>query len=214
MSKRTNLDIKDVACLHIVHDLHYPTSRLTTKSMHTTMVNTPKKILWPDPAGKYGKSTKQSTLQCHQANEGTRGLEAKRVRALEALRTLWSNKKLAAEKRWEMQFLSNQEKEKWIEDYVERENACAKMRVEDAEATIRQELEYTDTAKRVGLTTTEPETILHEMMVVIGDSVSDIASSDDGEDGQDEDDEDTEQGQRSEDDERSWLMGTITTTGQ
>jgi phospholipase/lecithinase/hemolysin len=51
-----------------------------------------------------------------------------------------------------------------------------------------------------------------EMLVVIGDSLSDLASSDDGEDGEDEDDEETEQGKRSEDDEPGWVMGTITTT--
>jgi hypothetical protein len=41
MSKRTNLDIKDAACLHIVHILQHPTSR-TTKSAQTTIVNAPK----------------------------------------------------------------------------------------------------------------------------------------------------------------------------
>jgi len=56
----------------------------------------------------------------------------------------------------------------------------------------------------------EPEKICQEMMVVIGDSLSDLASSDDGEDGEDEDDEVTEQGQVSEDDEPAWVMGTIT----
>jgi Uri superfamily endonuclease len=34
--------------------------------------------------------------------------------------------KLAAEKRQERHFLSNQEKEKWIEDFVERETAVAR----------------------------------------------------------------------------------------
>jgi len=48
------------------------------------------------------------------------------------------------------------------------------------------------------------------MIVVIGESLSDLASSDDGEDGEDEDDEDTEQGQLSDNDEPSWVMGTVT----
>ena len=47
-------------------------------------------------------------------------------------------------------------------------------------------------------------------MVAIGDSLSDLASSDNGEDGEDEDDEETEQGQLSEDDEPSWVIGTNT----
>jgi hypothetical protein len=50
-------------------------------------------------------------------------------------------------------------------------------------------------------------------MAAIGDSLSDLASSDDGEDGEDEDEE-TEQGKLSEDDEPGWVMGTITKTVQ
>jgi len=52
------------------------------------------------------------------------------------------------------------------------------------------------------------------MMVAIGDSLSDLASSDEGEDGEDEDDEETEQGKLSEDEEPGWVMGTITKTVQ
>ena len=52
------------------------------------------------------------------------------------------------------------------------------------------------------------------MLVAIGDSLSDLASSDDGEDGEDDDDEETEQGKLSEDDEPGWVMGTITKTVQ
>jgi len=52
------------------------------------------------------------------------------------------------------------------------------------------------------------------MLVAIGDSLSDLASSDDGEDGEDEDDEETEQGKLSDDDEPDWVMGTINKTVQ
>jgi len=52
------------------------------------------------------------------------------------------------------------------------------------------------------------------MLVAIGDSLSDVASSDAGEDGEDEQEEETEQGKLSEDDEPSWVMGTITKTVQ
>jgi len=123
MSKHTNFDIKDAAGLHIVHNLRHPTSRLTTQSKQTTMVNAPKKDISPLPAGRNGKSTKWSTQRRHQANAGKIGFEAERVRALGALRSLRSKKKLAAEKRLETHCLSNEEKEKWIEDYVERETA-------------------------------------------------------------------------------------------
>jgi hypothetical protein len=54
--------------------------------------------------------------------------------------------------------------------------------------------------------------MLQEMLVAIGDTVSVLASSDDGEDGEEEDDEETEQGNWSEDDERGRVMGTITKT--
>ena len=52
------------------------------------------------------------------------------------------------------------------------------------------------------------------MLVATGDSLSDLASSDNGENGEDEDDEETEQGKLSEDDEPSWVMGTIFKTVQ
>jgi hypothetical protein len=44
---------------------------------------------------------------------------------LGVLHSLRSKKKLAANKRQEMHIVHNEEKEKWIEDYVERETAVA-----------------------------------------------------------------------------------------
>jgi hypothetical protein len=55
------------------------------------------------------------------------------------LGSLRSKKKLAVEKRRDTHFLNNEEKEKWIEDYVKRETAEARNRVEDAKATVQQE---------------------------------------------------------------------------
>ena len=126
MSKRTNLDIKDAACVHIVHNLQHPTSRPTRNSTQPTMVIARRNYFSPLPDGTYCKSTKRSTQQCHHANEGMRGLEAERLRALGAWRGLRSKEKLAVEKRRETHFSSNEEKEKWIEDYVERETAGAR----------------------------------------------------------------------------------------
>ena len=214
MSKHTNLDIKDSACLHIVHILQHPTSRPTTKSTQTAMVNAPKKNFLPLPVGRYGKSTMWFTQRCHQANEGNTGLEAESVRALGALRSLRSKMKLAAETQREMHFLSNAEKNNWIGDYIERETAGARTRVQDAEAVVQQEQEDMKHAEIVGLMNREPEKSFDEMMVAIGDSLSDLASSNDGEDGEDEDDEETEQGKLSEDDKPGWVMGTITKTVQ
>jgi len=68
-------------------------------------------------------------------------------------------------------------------------------------------------AEIAGLTPREPEKTFEEMMAAIGDSLSDLASSDDGEDGEDEDEE-TELGKLSEDDEPGWVMGTISKTVQ
>jgi len=69
-------------------------------------------------------------------------------------------------------------------------------------------------AEIAGLTSREPEQTFEKMLVAIGDSLRDLASSDDGEDGEDQDDEETEQGEQSDDDEPGWVMGTITKTVQ
>jgi len=106
------------------------------------MVNAPKKNLSSLPAGKYGKSTKKSTRRRHQANTGKSGLEAERVGALGALRSLRSIMKLSAENIGETHNLSNEDTEKWIEDYVDRETALARMRVQHAETAIMQEQEH------------------------------------------------------------------------
>jgi len=177
------------------------------------MVNAPEKNFSPLAAGRYRKSTKRSTQRRHHANEGKSVLQAERVRALGALQSLRSKENLAAEKRRETHFLSNEEHEKWIEDYVERETAGARKRVEDAEAAVQQEQDNMTHAEIAGLTPRAPEKTVVEMMAAIGDSLSDLASSNDGEDGEDEDEE-TELGQLSEADEPGWVMGTITKTVQ
>jgi len=192
MSKRTNLDISDAAYLHIVHYLQHPTSRPTTNSTKTPIVIAPRKNFAPLPVGRYGKSKKRSTQQPYQVNEGKSGLVAERIRALGALRSLKSKEKLTAEKRRETHFLSNAEKEKWIEDYVETETAGARKRVEEAEAAVQQGQDDMKQAEIAGLTSREPEKTFEEMLVAIRDSLSDLASSDDGEDRDEEDDEETE----------------------
>jgi len=113
-----------------------------------------------------------------------------------------------------MHFLSNDEKPKWIEDYVERETAGGRKRGKDAEAAVQQEKDNMTHAEIAGLTSREPEKTFAEMLVAIGDSLSDLASSDYAEDGEDEDDEEIEQGKLSDDDEPGWVMGTITKTVQ
>ena len=147
-------------------------------------------------------------------NAGKSGLQAERVRAFGALCSLWSNKQLAAEKQRGTHFICIEEKETLIEDYVERETAGATKWVEDAQGAVQQEQNEARTAENAGLTNREPEKAFREMMVAIGDSLSDRVHSDDGEDREDEDDQETEQGQLSEDDKPGWAMGTITKTVQ
>jgi len=196
---------------------------ITCNIQHLAQQQIPRELQWsrlqkknisPPPAGRYGNSTKRSTQRRHHANEGKSGLEEERVRALGELRSLRSKKKLVAEKRRETHFLSNKEKEKWIEVYVERETAVARKRVDDPEEAVQQEQDNMKHAEIAGLTHTEPEKTFQEMLVAMGDSLSDLASSDDGEDGEDEDDEETEQGKLSDDDEPGLVMGTITKTVQ
>jgi hypothetical protein len=68
-------------------------------------------------------------------------------------------------------------------------------------------------AETAGLTPRKSEMTLEEMLVAIRDSLSDLASSDNGEDGEDRDEE-IEQGKFSEDDKPGWVMGTLTKTVQ
>ena len=108
--------------------------------------------------------------------------------------------------------MSNEEKEQWIEDYVERETAVARKRVEDAETAIKQKQEDMSNFENAGLTTRKPENVIEEMLNAIGDSLSYLATCDDSEDVEDEhddDDEETEQGKPSQDDEPGWVVGII-----
>jgi len=94
---------------------------------------------------------------------------------------------------------------------VGRETAVARKRVEDAETVIEQEQDDMRNAETAGLTTTKPGTTFEEMLNAIGDSLSDLATSENGEDGEDEDDDETDPagGKLSKDDEPGWVMGTI-----
>ena len=76
-------------------------------------------------------------------------MDAERVRALGALRNLLSTKKLEEGKRWDTHLLSNKDKEKWIEDYAERETAVARKRVEDADTSIKQKQNDMRNAEKV-----------------------------------------------------------------
>jgi len=214
--KPTNLEIKDSACLHVVHILQHPTSRQTTSSTHNTINNAPKRDLSPLPAGRYGKSTKKSTPQRHQVNNVQWGLEAGRVWALGALRSLQSRKNFSAEKRQETHFLCNEEKDILIEDYVARETTVVRKRVQHAETAITPEQEDMWNVEKARSRTTKHESTFCEMLNTIEDRLSDFESSEDDQyrEDVDDDEEDTEPGMLSTDDEPHWVMGTISTTVQ
>jgi len=117
-----------------------------------------------------------------------------------------------AEKTRETHFECNEEKENWIEDLVEWETAVARKRVENTESAIKKEQDDMINADNVGFPTREPETTIEEIMILIGDSMSNLASSDDEVDWHDEEEESTELGELSEHDEPSWVVGTISNT--
>jgi hypothetical protein len=66
-------------------------------------------------------------------------------------------------------------------------------------------------AGKVGATTGKPEIMSKAMLNAIGDSLNNLASSEDVQDGEDneDDEEDTDLGRLSDDDEPGWVMGTI-----
>jgi len=66
-------------------------------------------------------------------------------------------------------------------------------------------------ADNAGLTTGEDEKNLEEMMIAVGDSLSDLATSDDEEDGDDDDEKDKELRRLSNDDEPGCVVATIST---
>jgi len=160
------------------------------------MVDAPKKNLSPLPVGTYRKSTKQSTWWCHQLNHGKIGFAAETVWVLEALRSLQSNKKLSVETKQEKYIISNEKKEKWIEDYEDRETAVVRNRVQDTVTAILQEQEHFGNVEKEWSTTTETETTFEKMLNAVGDSLTDQSSSHDKENWEDKDDyaEDTDLG--------------------
>jgi len=118
-------------------------------------------------------------------------------------------KTLVPEKQKEKYIVRDEEKEKSIEDYVDRETAVARQWVEDAETAIKKKLQEMRNAENSGLKTREPEWPFEDMIIAIGDILTDLASCNDEKYGEDEDDEDRELGKLSKDNEQLWVVGTI-----
>jgi hypothetical protein len=90
----------------------------------------------------------------------------------------------------------------------------ARKRVKDGETAIKQEQQEICNAENPRLTTRESEKSLQEMMIAIGDSLSNLTGSDDEPDGGDDDNSDSECGKLGEDDTPSWVVDTISKTVQ
>jgi hypothetical protein len=146
------------------------------------------------------------TQQCHQVNECNSGMVGARVQTQGPLRSMRSKKKLRMEIQREMHFLSNKQAEQWIENYVERQTAGARIQVEDAAAEVQQAQEHMNHAQNAGFGTRVPEMHYEGMQFVISDCLSHLACSDNGEDGED-DDEDIEQGKIGEGDKPGCVIG-------
>jgi len=135
------------------------------------------------------------------------------VRDIGALRSLRSKLNVSTDNRHDTDIVQNKEQDIQIEDYVDRETAVATKRDQDADTAIRRVQEDMRNAEMVGSTSKKPEITLEEILNAIGDSLSNLASSNNEEDQEDEDaDEQTEQGRLSEDAAPGWVMGAISKT--
>jgi hypothetical protein len=168
----------------------------------------------PILVSKYRKLTKQSTRQHLQVDEGKSGFAADRVWPLGALHSINFQMQLATGKRWETNWLSNQEKEKWIENFADRETGVARNWVQHAETGIMQKQEDMRNAKTTESRSRKSVNTLGVMLYAIWDSLSNLASANNDEDGEDEegDEKESQRGKMSEDDIPDWVIGTISKT--
>lgn len=104
-----------------------------------------------------------------------------------------------------MLLTGKEENERLIKDYVDRETAVQNMQVELAVTAIMQGQEDMRNAEKLGLETRKHKKAFREVFNAMGDSISDLESSDneEGGEGKEDDDEDTELGKMSEYDEPS-----------
>jgi hypothetical protein len=119
---------------------------------------------------------------------------------------------LVADKLQGTHFLCNEEKEKWIGDHVGKETAGARKRGGDSDVVVKQEEEDIKNGENTGLIHRELVKTLQEIMVAIGDNVSNLGKSNVGHIGEVKEDKQTEQGMLTKDDEPSWVIGKITNT--
>ena len=161
---------------------------------------------------QHSKLTNHLTPRLNNGNECRSGLGAERVSALGSFCSLWSKKKLTAEKWKETSCLSVEENNPWIDDYVETETDVIQKWVQDAENVIKHEQDKIRHAENAGLTTRKPQTSCAVILNTSGNSLSRLACSHNEEEGDDmEGDEDTELVKLSDDDKPRWVMGPMCT---
>jgi hypothetical protein len=102
-----------------------------------------------------------------------------------------------------------------FEDYVDRETAAARRRVDVAETVIEQEKNNMRITAQAGLTTRKSKTVFKEIFNSIGDSLRDLACSTNGEDGEGghNNEENTELGTMTKDEQPRWVVGAISKLG-
>jgi hypothetical protein len=84
---------------------------------------------------------------------------------------------LVAEKGWETQVFSNDERENRIEVYLEQETAVATKQVQDAETVMMQDQEHTENVEKGRSTNKKPEITFEGLLNAIGDNLSALTSS-------------------------------------
>jgi hypothetical protein len=166
------------------------------------------------PAGKFCKSDKRSTVRGHKANQGKSGVEAERERALGAFHSLRFKNHHSAGLRSDIQFFDKEEKNKGIQEFVEKEMAAARQRVAKAEVAVERERERAEDMEMKRLAAGPTKMCFREMMEAMGENVEDVMTSDeDGDDEEEDDEDDKDDAKLSDDDdnehERNWVVGTI-----
>lgn len=185
------------------------------------MVDSSKKNYSPLPAGKYGRSDNPATVKRHRTNAGKSGIESERIRAHNNLRALKCKKRKKAEGSEEIRDMDSDQRDKWIEDYVERETAAARKRAEEADLAWALEKERLASVSAVDQhpETAESARSFNQMLEDIGESIDDVATSgeedeDNEDDDDDEEDEEDIEGESDEEEGSGWVPDIVQKSAQ
>jgi hypothetical protein len=96
----------------------------------------------------------------------------------------------------EIKGMSEDQREKWIENYVERETQVARQRVEAADAAVNEDMEREYVPGAMPSASTKKRTF-EELLALVGDDLDNVVPSDD-------DDDDDEEEPDEDEDEKEW----------